>query len=70
MKTGIIGILLANEQVRLQTSASSQTFEKYAVTDYSEANEDNAGSQWALASELTNTYMPCSTVIEPRIITQ
>ena len=27
VKTGIIGILLANEQVRLQTSASSQTFE-------------------------------------------
>lgn len=45
VKTGIIGILLANEQVRLQTSASSQTFEKYAVTDHSEANENNAGSQ-------------------------
>ena len=27
VKTGIIGILLANEQVRLHTSASSQTFE-------------------------------------------
>ncbi|EIQ55339.1 hypothetical protein SF123566_7014, partial [Shigella flexneri 1235-66] len=27
VNTGIIGILLANEQVRLQTSASSQTFE-------------------------------------------